>query len=118
MAQNLLQAKGNTTKLGRNWVSAFFSHHSGLKSKYSHTLDQKRYLAEDSRIIQDWFAVYALMKAKYDILDEDMYNMDEKNFMMGVVESAKIVLSKYKKQAFVKQCDSREWASFIEFIGL
>lgn len=58
------------------------------------------------------------MKAKYGILDEDTYNMDEKRFMMGVAGSAKVVLSKYKKQAFVKQCGNREWASLIESIGL
>ena len=108
MAQNLLQAKGNIIKLGQNWVSAFFSCHTGLKFKYSRILDQERYLAEDPRIIQDWFAFYASMKAKYNILNEDKYNMDEKRFMMGVAGSVKTVLSKYEKQAFVKQCGNRE----------
>ena len=118
MAQKLLQAKGDTTKLGRNWGLAFMSHHPGLKSRYSRTLDQDRYLAEDPRIIQDWFVLYASVKEKYGILDKDTYNMDKKRFMMGVAGSAKVVISKYEKQAFVKQCGNREWASLIEGIGL
>ena len=43
------------------------------------------------------------MKAQYGILDEDTYNIDEKKFLMGVAGSAKVVFSKYEKQAFVKQ---------------
>ena len=117
MAQKLLQAKGDTTKLGRNWGLVFLNRHPGLKSKYSRTLDQERYLAEDPRIIQDWFALYASIKAKYSILDEDTYNMDEKRFMMGVAGSAKVVISKHEKQAFIKQYGNREWASLIESIG-
>lgn len=102
MAQRLLRAKGNTTKLECNWVIAFIGCHPGMKSKYSRTLDQKHYLAEDSRIIEDWFAFYALVKAKYGILDKNTYNMDEKRFMIEVAKSAKVVFFKSEKQAFIK----------------
>ena len=118
MAQNLLQAKEDTTKLGRNQTLGFIDRHSGLKSKYSRTMDQDRYLAEDPKVIQDWFVLYASIKEKYGILDEDTYNMEEKKCMMKVAGSAKVVISKYEKQAFVKQCGNREWASLIESIGL
>ena len=117
MAQKLLQAKSDTTKFGRNWGQVFINCHPGLKSRYSRTLNQERYRAEDSKIIQDWFALYASVKAKYGIFDEDTYNIDEKRFMMEVAGSAKVVISKYEKQTFVKQCSSRKWASLIEDIG-
>lgn len=44
--------------------------------------------------------------------------MDEKSFMMGVARSAKVVFSKYEKQAFVQHCGNREWASLIETVGV
>lgn len=118
MASELLRGKGDTTKLGTNWISAYLDRHLGLKSKYSRTLDQDRYLAEDPETIQDWFQLYWSIKAKYGILDEDTYDMDEKGFMMGVAGSAKVVFSKYEKQTFTKQCGNRKWVSFIETIGI
>lgn len=68
-------------------------------------------------MIQDWFILYILVKAKYSTLDKYIYNMDEKKFMIRVAGSAKVVISKYKKQAFMKQCGNREWMSLIEAIG-
>ena len=97
MANKLLHARGVTVGVGLNWFPEFLKRHPGLKSKYSRTLDQERYLAEDSRITQDWFTLYASVKAQYGILDEDTYNMDEKGFMMGVAGSAKVVFSKHEK---------------------
>ncbi len=58
MAHKLLQAKGDYKKLRVNWNSGFLERHPALQSKYSRTLDQKRYLAEDLEIIQHWFNLY------------------------------------------------------------
>ena len=117
MANKLLYTRGVTINVGINWFPAFFGCHPGLKSKYSRTLDQERYLAEDPHVIQKWFTLYASVKAQYSILDEDTYNMDEKRFLIGVAESTKVVFSKHEKQAFVKQCGNRDWASLIEAVG-
>lgn len=57
------------------------------------------------------------MKVKYGILDEDIYNIDKKSFIIRVGGSAKVVFSKSEKQAFVKQCGTWEWASLIESVG-
>ena len=56
------------------------------------------------------------MKEKHRILDEDIYKMDEKGFMMRVAASAKVVISKHEKQAFSAQPGNREWVSLIESI--
>ena len=37
---------------------------------------------------------------------------------MGVARSAKVVFSKYEKQAFIKQCGNRKWAFLIEVIDI
>ncbi len=51
MAHELLQAKGDYKELGVNWNSGFLERYPALQSKYSRTLDQERYLAEDPEII-------------------------------------------------------------------
>lgn len=118
MAHELLRGKDDNTKLGANWITWYLSRHPGLKSKYSRTLVQERFLAEDPVIFHEWFELYNSVKAEYGILDKDTYNMDEKGFMMGVAESAKVVFSKHERQAFVRHCGNREWASLIEAVGV
>lgn len=117
MAEELLQAKGDYKELGKNWVSKYLSRHPMLQAKYSRTLDQDRFLAQDHDIIQDWFNLYQSTKAEHGILDEDTYNMDENGYMMGIAGSSKVVFSKYQKQAFINQPGNREWASLIKAIS-
>ncbi len=95
MAQELLRVKGDYKELGKNWVSGFFGCHPMLQTKYSRTLAQNRFLAQNRDIIQDWFNLYQSIKAKYGIFDEDIYNMDENEYMMGITGSSKVVISKY-----------------------
>ena len=108
MAVELLQAKGDHKELGKNWVSGYLSRHPTLQAKYSRTLDQDRFLAQNQDIIQDWFNLYRSIKAEYGILDEDTYNIDENGYMMSIAGSSKVVFSKYQKQAFINQPGNRE----------
>lgn len=73
MAKELLQAKGDYKELGTNWTSRFFERHPMLRSKYSRTLDQERFLAQDRDSIQDWFKLYQSMEIRHKIHDEDTY---------------------------------------------
>ncbi len=102
MANELLQAKADYKELGVNWNSGFLERQPALQSKYSQTLDQDHYLAEDPEIIQQWFDLYRSIKAEYRVLDKNTYNMDENEYMLGVGGSSKVVFSKYQKQAFTK----------------
>ena len=108
MAVELLQAKGDHKELGKNWVSGYLSRHPTLQAKYSRTLDQDRFLAQNQDIIQDWFNLYRSIKAEHGILDEDTYNMDENGYIMGIAGSSKVVFSKYQKHAFINQLGNQE----------
>ena len=101
MSRELLRAKGDYKELGKNWVSGFLDRHPTLQAKYSRTLDQDRFLAQNQDIIQDWFSLYQSLKAQYSILDEDTCNIDENWYMIGIAESSKVVFSKYQKQLFM-----------------
>ena len=103
MASNLLQAKGQYTVLGVNWQQSFLDQHSDLQAKYSCTLNQSRFFAEETEIFQKWFDLYHDLKTRYGILDKNTYNMDKKSFMIGLAKRVKVIISKYKKQVFVSQ---------------
>ncbi len=117
MAEELLQARHDFKKLGKNWTERFLNCHPILQSKYSYTLDQDRFLAQNRDSIQQWFNLYWSIKIKHGILNKDMYNIDENGYMMGIAESSKVVFLKYQKQKFMNQAGNREWATFIEVIG-
>lgn len=57
-------------------------------------------------------------RLKYDIANEDIYNMDEKGVMKGIGDSAKVIISRKDKEAFTNQPGNREWVSIIEYIGI
>ena len=40
-----------------------------------------------------WFWLVQNTIAKYGILDEDIYNFDETGFQMGMISTAKVVIS-------------------------
>ncbi len=84
MAKELLQARHDFKELGTNWTSKFLNCYPVLQSKYSHTLDQDRFLAQNCHSIQQWFDLYWSIKAKQGILNEDTYNMDGNGYMMFI----------------------------------
>ncbi len=118
IAEKLLRAKQHVKELGKNWSEKFLSRHPVLQSKYSYTLDQEQFLAQNRVSILEWLNLYLSIKAQHGILDEDKYNIYENSCMMGIARSSKVVFSKYQKQAFINQAGNREWASLIEAIGI
>jgi hypothetical protein len=82
MAEELLVAKGDTESLGLNWPSYFIKRHPDLKSMFTTPQDKNRYFSD---IISHFFELYSETVAKYKIQPEDIYNMDEKGAMMGVI---------------------------------
>lgn len=98
MAQELYKVKGDTKNLGINWIQKFLCRHPDIKSKYIPPLDKDRALAEDYTILNNWFELFHRLKQQYKIRDQDIYNMDEKGFMQGVVGKFRVMISKYEKK--------------------
>ena len=54
---------------------------------------------------------------KHDIHLDDVYNMDEKGIMMGVLAKLKVICSRKHKKMRITQQGKREWVSLIECIS-
>jgi hypothetical protein len=54
-------------------------------------------LYNDPEVIRPWFDLVRNVKAKYSILDEDIYNFDETGFTMGVGNRVKIVTASERR---------------------
>ncbi|SAM82250.1 uncharacterized protein UBRO_20994 [Ustilago bromivora] len=86
LAKQLLRQRtnNNDATLGTNWLSAFKQQHPGLRSYYSRKMDAARVQAtSDPSVVEAYFDVLAKTIAKYRILPEKIFNMDETGHMQG-----------------------------------
>ena len=115
----LVSARLPSTTIGENWVNRYIKRHPELKSKYTRKYDYQRAKCEDSGLIKSWFARVQETIQKYGILMEDIYNMDETGFQMGVTSTAKVVCGSETRQSHAKalQPGNREWVTAIVAIN-
>ena len=115
LAQLLVSACLPSTTIGENWVNRYVKRHPELKSKYTRKYDYQRAKCEDSSLIQSWFMRVQETIQKYGILTEDIYNMDETGFQMGVASTSKVICGSETKQSHAKalQPGNREWVTAI-----
>ena len=92
MADLLLSKRGESS-VGKNWTTNFIKRRTEIKAKFSRKYDYKRAKCEDPKIIQEWFSLVRNTVAKYGILEQDIYNFNEAGFVMGVIATAKVVIS-------------------------
>jgi hypothetical protein len=118
IAKELLIKKGDDKPVGVNWPQKFVKRHPQIKTVYIPPLDKERAMTQDHDILADWFNLFQSLKKEHEIEIEDIYNMDEKGFMQGVVAKLRVMISKYEKKAHMTQCDNRKWVSLIECISM
>jgi hypothetical protein len=120
MANELLRAKGVDTEkepIGKNWLYRFYERHPDIASRYASPIDHNRTAAADEAQIRRHFKLFKKTKEKFNIHDDDVYNMDEKGCAMGVIGKLKVVVSRSTKNVHLTQPGDREWASLIECIS-
>ena len=113
---NLLKKKAGTAPLGHNWYLRFLDRHPGLRTKWSRCLDQQRKDAGEIGSMEKWFELFKDTYLQYGIAGEDIYNMDEKGFMKGIGDDAKVIIPRSELIAISCQPGNREWVSVIESI--
>jgi hypothetical protein len=117
MADCLL-AERHRDPVGQNWAASFVKRRPELKVKFNRKYDYRRALCEDPEVIRGWFRLIQNIRAKYGILDDDMYNFDEAGFMMGVISTGAVVTrSDRQGRAKMIQQGNREWTTTIQGIN-
>ncbi len=108
-------------KLGKNWCARFRKrYHKRLASIYLKTIDHKRKIADNSRYFQDFFDRLKEKIEKFDINVKNIYNVDEKGFLIGFSRTKKRVVSlealKSKRVAGASHDGNREFITLIASI--
>jgi hypothetical protein len=90
MANHLLRVR-DSPPVGKKWASNFVQRQPKLCTRSSRKYDYPRDNCEDPKLINSAFTLLQNIKAKYGVLDDDLYNFDETGFMMGIIFPGTVV---------------------------
>ncbi|EAQ83007.1 hypothetical protein CHGG_10825 [Chaetomium globosum CBS 148.51] len=114
MANHLLRER-DAPPVGKLWAHNFVKRQPQLRTRRTRRYDYQRAKCEDPKVIGEWFTLVQNTRAKYGIVDDDVYNFDETGFMMGIIFAGMVVTtSDGRSKAKLAQPGNREWATVTQ----
>jgi hypothetical protein len=107
-ANQILREKDDHTSVGANWHLNFLKRHPELRTALSRPIDKQRVIAENPDVYIRFFRLYEEARAKYDIYNADVYNINESGCAIGLDQASYIIIPVNEKKTFAKQDDKRE----------
>jgi transposase-like protein len=84
-------------KLGKHWPGRFLKkHYNELASTYTTAMDSNRKRADSAYKYARYFNLLAQKMDQYKVEAENIYNMDEKGFLIGMLSKGLRIFSKKK----------------------
>ncbi|KAJ6256465.1 hypothetical protein Dda_8327 [Drechslerella dactyloides] len=106
-------------KIRKNWVTRFLKRHPELTTVRSRMLEDKRGKANDIKAIIEWFTLFNCLVRKHKILPQNIWNMDEKGFMIGWAKAANVIVpTAHKRQRFCVHDGGRESVNMVDKKGV
>ena len=102
--------------IGDSWVQRFIHRHPELGTACSHTIEAARIKDVTREDLDRWFVEFEKTIKEKNIRIEDMYNMDETGFAIGVVQRSYVVVNKELKTRYQAQPGRQEWTSVVECV--
>jgi len=100
--------------LGQHWLANFLNRHPSLSARFSAQLDRQRANAGDIHTIKDYFAKLIRLIRTRKLQRKDIFNMDEKGFIIGMSSKAKVICRAGRRPPWVTQDGMREMLTVIE----
>ena len=117
-AQEILRQSGNPTAvLGKNWIDRFMKRHLSLQVKVPDRLDKPRKLATTAAILDRHMMLYKAAVKEHNIQKENIWNMDEKGFMLGAVSKIKVICKRAKGTPTAQMDGSRDFITVLEAVS-
>jgi hypothetical protein len=107
----------NMEKIGDQWIQRFIRRHPELATVRLRKMDIGRVKDTSPERLTKWFADLKSAIEKYNILPENLYNMDESGFAIGEVESSVTIINAEMRQRLQRANPGRqEWVTSVECI--
>ena len=99
--------------LGITWLRRFLNRYLEHSTKFSSGLNRQRALSSKLEPIKDYRKLQTLLR-KYKFLPHNIYSMDEKAFLLGLSNRAKVIVRRGRQPARETQDGSRGWITVVE----
>lgn len=108
-------------RLSKSWSSRFVARHKHrLDARYLNTIDLARHRADSRSNYEAYFAIIGQKVEEYKISADNIYNMDEKGFLIGKLQKTRRVFARelYEQGSLAGagQDGSREWITVVATI--
>ncbi|KAI1007726.1 hypothetical protein K3495_g498 [Podosphaera aphanis] len=111
MATRILETSGDRNPLGKIWVLHFLKRNPRVASMVSRKIEAVRAKAADPQQLRGFIEKFEHTRKRLNVATEDIYNMDETGFALGVCTNTIVITSSSKKKAYVKSPENRECVS-------
>jgi hypothetical protein len=101
-------------KIGVTWQRGFLKRHPEISAKFATKLDVQRAIATQPAPIRHYFSVFGKLFKQYKFKRENMYNMDEKGFLLGRGSRVKVITRRGRNPPEETQDGLREWITIVE----
>jgi hypothetical protein len=102
--------------LSESWALRFRARHPELKARWSTGLECCRARALNRTHVTGFFDILTEVIAKYNIVPENIYNMDEKGIQMGVGKRTLVLVDRDQKTVQQLENGNRELVTVIETV--
>jgi len=122
MMLGILQGREGSTnnqsqQLGKRFIDRFRKRHAALSSRFAQAINRERVLAGDSSVLNQFFNRLIEVRSRYHILPENIWNVNEKGFLLGISSREKVLCRSTRKNPRLIQEGGREWITLVETIG-
>ena len=83
---------------------------------YTRRIDAARVKESSTEIIKNWLNTVARILREHNIKPENIYNMDETGFAIGVIQAGRVIIDSRIRSQFQAQPGRQEWVTIIECI--
>ena len=117
MANRLLTDR-DASSIGKRWARNFVKRYEKLDTRLFCKYDYQQAKCQDPTIIYNLFKLVQNTIVKWGIHSDNIYNIDETGFLMGMIASEMVVTdSKKREKPKSVRPGSREWITVIQAIN-
>ncbi len=121
MTETLIQAWAKNSKhmMSKNWLFCFLKRHSELNTAWSTDLNKKCAVVSISEWVKFFLLSLQKLHQKYDVLSEDIYNMNEKECVLSFNERVQMMIHQGHHLTDWQQTisDNRDYVTVVEEVS-
>jgi Tc5 transposase DNA-binding domain len=113
----IIQQSQPKTSLGKHWLDRFIKRHSKLQVRFSQRLERQRSAASNPRVLEHHFKLWHKTLKEYKIKEANIWNMDEKGFLLRISAKCRMICRKGRKNPKYTQDGNRELITVLECVS-